>query len=593
MSGRGRAASLAASPTMVGAITTLIVIVAVFLAYNANNGLPFVPVYRVSAEMCNAGRIAPNNEVRIGGNRVGVIESIEAVPVEEGERTPCTADLGSGSAESAASAYALVNLKLDDSAKPLPSDSLVQVRYRSSFGLKYLEIERGEGDSLPEGGRLALPETEEELREVEQVEFDDIGNTFDTDTRESSREVLEGFGNAFAGRGASLNQAIEQLNPLFTNLQPVARALSDPTTQLVNFFPELADAARIIAPVAEDQAQLFTNAAISFAAISSDEEALRDTISEGVPTLETGIRSLPVLRPFLRDFAEFSRLLRPGVRDLRISLPVLNGAIAIGAKTLPRTVQMNRDLEGVLNELEQLVDEPSTKISLVRLGELFDEVESAAGHIVPYQTVCNYWNYWFQFLPEHFSAEHQFGLAERLIGPGVPGTTTPDHFPRNPMNNNAGAQADGTYSPFNPLARQKRGNVVAPGAPPSPPGVPPIVGGAFDPLPADSNPGTAADLPPAPAAPEFNDPIPRNNADDVVQPILHGSPYGPSGTDSAPNCQSGQFGYPLGEVLSKNQDDSNPTFGPYNIAESVPGAIPFGRTDLFLRQDGIREFAAP
>ena len=64
---------------MVGAITTLIVIVAVFLAYNANNGLPFVPVYRVSAEMCNASRLAPNNEVRIGGNRVGVVESIETV----------------------------------------------------------------------------------------------------------------------------------------------------------------------------------------------------------------------------------------------------------------------------------------------------------------------------------------------------------------------------------------------------------------------------------------------------------------------------------------------------------------------------------
>ena len=41
-------AAIASSPTMVGAITTLIVIVAVFLAYNANNGLPFVPVYRVS-----------------------------------------------------------------------------------------------------------------------------------------------------------------------------------------------------------------------------------------------------------------------------------------------------------------------------------------------------------------------------------------------------------------------------------------------------------------------------------------------------------------------------------------------------------------
>ena len=72
-------AAIAASPTIVGAITTLIVVVAVFLAYNANNGLPFVPVYRVSVIVPNAARLVPNNEVRIGGTRVGVVESIDAV----------------------------------------------------------------------------------------------------------------------------------------------------------------------------------------------------------------------------------------------------------------------------------------------------------------------------------------------------------------------------------------------------------------------------------------------------------------------------------------------------------------------------------
>ncbi len=53
MTRRG-AGALAASPTMVGAVTTLIVILAVFLAYNANNGLPFVPTYRLSVEVPNA-----------------------------------------------------------------------------------------------------------------------------------------------------------------------------------------------------------------------------------------------------------------------------------------------------------------------------------------------------------------------------------------------------------------------------------------------------------------------------------------------------------------------------------------------------------
>ncbi len=72
---------------MVGAVTTLIVIVAVFLAYNANAGLPFVPVYRVSVEIPDAARLTNNNEVRIGGHRVGVVESIDVIQSDEGEPT--------------------------------------------------------------------------------------------------------------------------------------------------------------------------------------------------------------------------------------------------------------------------------------------------------------------------------------------------------------------------------------------------------------------------------------------------------------------------------------------------------------------------
>jgi ABC-type transporter Mla subunit MlaD len=556
MGGRNRASSLAASPTMVGAITTLIVIVAVFLAYNANNGLPFVPVYRVSAEMCDAARLAPNNEVRIGGNRVGVVESIETIDLENA--SGCQTAGGDSSA-----AAAKLNLKLDDSAKPLPEDSTIRVRYRSSFGLKYLEVQRGEGDPLPEGGSLPLGQA------TEQVEFDDIGNTFDTDTRESSRQVLEGFGNAFAGRGASLNQAIEKLNPLFANLKPVSKALTDESTFLIRFFPELADAARLVAPVAVENAQIFTNGAIAFAAISSDPEALKDTISEGPETLQTGIDSLPVQAPFLRDFAEVSRLLRPGVRDLRISLPVLNSTISQGIKVLPRTVQMNKDLEAALVELEELVDAPrgpnaagavpgqtATLTSLDRLGRIFDEITSAGGKIVPAQTVCNYWNYWFQFLPEHFSGQSTFGLAERLIGPGVPGLATPDHMPRNHMIQYAGSGGDGRYSDIYdaPITPEKD-----------------VPAGYFDPL-IEDDPGQPADV-----------------AADAEQPILKGGPYGPTGTEASPNCQAGQYGSPVGEALSPGQMKDFPGFGITNVSQQL-GTPPFGRTDLFLTQTGDRIF---
>jgi hypothetical protein len=288
---------------------------------------------------------------------------------------------------------------------------------------------------------------------------------------------------------------------------------------------------------------------------------------------------LPVQRPFLRDFAEFSRLLRPGVRDLRASLPVLNSAVSRGVKVLPRTVQMNTDLQSAMVELDELVSAPradhaagrdpsqvATLTSLQKLGTFFDEVTSAGGKIVPAQTVCNYWNYWFQFLPEHFSGQTNFGLAERLIGPGVPGLSTPDHFPRNHAVAYAGSQIDGRFSDFYDPT----------------PATPPAkeeFAGRFDPL----LPNQAITGPPPRA--EAADP-----ADEVEQPLLHGSPYAPTGNDGGPpNCQSGQYGNVMGAALSPGQHKSSPVFGVNNVAQGL-GVPAFGRTDLFLRQDGRRVF---
>ncbi len=236
---------------------------------------------------------------------------------------------------------------------------------------------------------------------------------------------------------------------------------------------------------------------------------------------------------------------------------------------------MNTDLQAAFVKLEELVNAGRTSLpnggapagtatlaSLQRLGTTFDQVNSAGSKIIPAQTVCNYWNYWFQYLPEHFSGQTSFGLAERLIGPGTNGLSTPEEFPRNHLISGAGSQADGRYSDFyTPPPRD-------------PPKQEPA--GNFDPLHANAN--TAED-PPGPGDP----------ADEVEQIIVHGSAYGPSGTESVPNCQAGQYGLPMGELLSPGQNRDSPNFGPYNVSQAA-GVPAFGRTDLFLRQNGVREF---
>src|SRR5205085_11140573 len=73
---RGSTASIVASPVLVGAVTVLVVIVGVFLAYNANNGLPFVPTYDLKAQLPSGANLVRDNEVRVGGFRVRLVDKI-------------------------------------------------------------------------------------------------------------------------------------------------------------------------------------------------------------------------------------------------------------------------------------------------------------------------------------------------------------------------------------------------------------------------------------------------------------------------------------------------------------------------------------
>src|SRR5689334_12773818 len=159
--GRGTA-SIVASPVLVGAVTTLIVIVSVFLAYNANQGLPFVPTYNLKAQLPGGANLVPGNEVRIGGFRVGVIDAIgTAEGTFNGQRR----------------AIAVVKMKLDKSSEPLPVDTAVLVRPRSALGLKYIQLTPGKSkQTLRPGDTIALKNA------AQPVEFDDFLNTFDQAT---------------------------------------------------------------------------------------------------------------------------------------------------------------------------------------------------------------------------------------------------------------------------------------------------------------------------------------------------------------------------------------------------------------------------
>jgi virulence factor Mce-like protein len=391
--GRRRASqSIVANPVLVGAVTTLVIVVAVFLAYNANNGLPFVPTREVKVHLSSGSNLVKGNEVREGGYRIGVITALEPVPFPDG----------------ATGAEAV--LKLDKRVGEIPADTSLTVRSRSALGLKYLQFERGSSDRKLRDGDT-IPATQTKV----PVQFEEIFEIFDKPTRSAAQANLSGFGNAFTGRGQDLNTTIAELPRLFAFLAPVMRNLSDPRTGLSRFFSELGDAARVVAPIADTQARLFTVAADTFEAISRDPSALQDTIAKAPGTLSAGEESFRAQRPFLEETAAFSRDLRFAAADLRISLPTINDALEVGTPVVRRSAQLNDELRKTMIALRDLVQAPSTNLAIRGLIGTVTTLNPQLRYLGPYVTVCNYWNYFWTFVAEHFSERDAVGQSQRAL----------------------------------------------------------------------------------------------------------------------------------------------------------------------------------
>jgi virulence factor Mce-like protein len=380
-----------ANPVLVGAVTILVVIVAVFLAYNANSGLPFVPTYELNADVPNGAQLVAGNEVREGGHRIGTVTEITTSKRKDG------------------STGANLLMKLDASAGPIPADSTVRVRPRSALGLKYVELERGKSrDTFSEGATITAGQ------DALAPELQEFFNLFDDKTRENVTENLNEFGAGFAGRGLSLNRAFESLPRFLRATPPVMLVLSDPETRLGFFFDELEDAARISAPLAETMADGFRAGAQTFEALARDPEALKETISESPPTLEVGTSALHNTRPFLRSLASTAVDLRGAALELRRSATPIRNALASGIDPLRQLPELNARLDDTFRALTALARSPGADTGVDGLTETMTTLRPLTRFLGPYVTVCNYWNYSWTYLADHITDQEQAGQIQRI-----------------------------------------------------------------------------------------------------------------------------------------------------------------------------------
>ncbi len=381
-----------ANPVLVGAVTILAVMVALFLAYNANQGLPFVPTRELKLNVADGASLVAGNDVREGGFRIGVVSSVQPVPLGNGQ------------------VGAELILKLDKAQGSVPVDSTATVLSRSVLGLKYVDLVKGASHKIiPDGGTLPIAQTSV------PVQFDDIFKTFDPPTRKAIQQSLQGVGDTLASRGGDLNDLISSLPKLLSNLQPVAAYLSDSSTGLTRFLGALNGFMGTVAPVVQVNVALFRDAATTFAAIDQNPSSYQATIAGSPPTLTTGTDSLRTQQPFLVDLTTFGHYFAPATAELRDALPDINPAIEEGTRTLIRTPSLDRGVQGVAVALKNLARAPGTNIAINALSSTANTLNPMLRYLGPYQTVCDYWNYFWTNFSEHISQPTSYGFAQRVL----------------------------------------------------------------------------------------------------------------------------------------------------------------------------------
>jgi virulence factor Mce-like protein len=380
------------NPVLVGAMTVLVVLVAVFLAYNANQGLPFVPTRELKVDVASGADLVPGNEVREGGFLVGVVESMKPITLPSGQ------------------VAGQLTLQLTQAYGRVPVDSTASIRPLSVLGLKYVDLHVGGSRRVfADGSTIPIKQTSV------PVQFEDIFQAFDPRTRKAVDQNLVGFGDTLAGRGSALNDTIASLPSLFGYLQPVARYLAAPDTELTRLFDNLEGFMGTVAPVAQTNARLFTDMATTFEAISRSPGNLERTIAESPGTEQVSTGSLKVQRPFLVDLNTLGTQLAPATSELRRALPVVNPAVEAGTRTLIRTPSLNVNLQQVMGALKNLSQAPGTNVAVNALTSTVQTLDPMIRYLGPYQTVCDDWNYFWTYLSDHISEATSFGFAQRVL----------------------------------------------------------------------------------------------------------------------------------------------------------------------------------
>ncbi len=367
MIGRSRTRTLrkdrsGANPVLVGVLVTVVAAVAVYFGFTKAN--PFADPFEVKAVFTSANSIRKNSPVRIAGVNVGKVERVER---QDGTDA------------------AVVTMRLQDRALPIHKDATLKIRPRIFLeGNFFVDLQPGtpSAPTIGDGDTISVAQT------ATPVQLDQLLTALQSDTRESLKSLLIGYGQALTDKptaaddrdGSPLTRgqtAAESLNDAARTGADALRgtAVVDDALQgeragdLSGLIASLGKVTKALDTRRPQLQGLITEFNQTMGALAAEDGNLRTSIRELAPTLRTTNRTLASLNAAFPSTRAFARELLPGVRETPATIAAARPWVAqtrrlLGADELrgltaqlrPATRDLSRAVDTGVELLPQLDD---------------------------------------------------------------------------------------------------------------------------------------------------------------------------------------------------------------------------------------------
>jgi phospholipid/cholesterol/gamma-HCH transport system substrate-binding protein len=319
---RGPAQARGVAPARIAAIAALAIVVLAlaYLLLAGNGSHSYKLVFQ------NAAQLVPDNQVLIGGQPVGSVESIDLTD------------------DNLAEIEVSVEQELHEG-----TTAVIRATSLSGVANHYISVSPGPNSNpaLEENATLGLGST------TTEVDLDQFLNTFPNPVRRALGEFIRGSADQFRDRGKEANETFKYFGPALNRTGAFLRELNADQKLLERFVVSSSKLATAVAQRGNELSSAVSNASTAFGAIASQNEAFDRTLRLLPPFMRQSNTTFVNLRAALDDLDPLVETAKPATRNLAPFLAEL-GPVLSKAVPVFRDFRLSARRQGFANDTAEL-----------------------------------------------------------------------------------------------------------------------------------------------------------------------------------------------------------------------------------------------